>query len=337
MVLTTDNRCKEETVGHYKHLTPEEREDIMCLYREGTSLRQIAQTLDRAPSTISRELRRNFCGFYYRASTAQKRYEARRCACKKPHLLDDPQRRELVTDLVLTNQWSPEQLSGRIELEHPELSISATTIYRAIWAGELDVCIGSKKASRRLRRKGRRRSRKTEELRGKIKISHEIDERPLAADKRERIGDWEADTVAGKAQGACIVTLVDRKRGHLVGGKARTRRKTEVRKVMERSVYKQPLHTVTLDLGKEFAEHALFSEKFNAECYFCLPSHPWQRGTSENTNGLLREYFPKGRSLDDVSEEQMQQAFDKLNLRPRKRLDWKCPYEVYHSETLHLL
>lgn len=325
-------------MGHYTHLTLEEREDVMCWRRQGLSIRAIAARLDRSASTISREIRRNYCGFYYRASTAERRYRERRRACARRPLLDDCERRALVVSHVLEGQWSPEQLSGRLALERPDLAVSASTIRRAIACGELDREIGGRKASARLRRKGRKpRTGRAQEARGKIKISHELSERPAQAQARSRIGDWEGDTVAGRAGGACLVTMVDRRSGYLVGDKSPSKRKGDVRLAMSRALTGHRLETLTLDRGKEFAEHALLTRELDVECYFCLPRHPWQRGTNENTNGLLREYFPKGKPLDAVTDQEIQAVFDRLNHRPRKRLGWKCPEEVYRSQTLHLL
>ena len=325
-------------MGRCKHLTIGEREDIMCMRREGRRVGEIAREIGRDKSTVSRELRRNSCERFYRASTAQRRYEARRERCRRPRLLDDPERLELVRSRVLEGRWSPEQLEGRILLERPDLAVSDTTIYREVAAGRLDRCIGGRRASARLRRRGRRRrSRDGSERRGRIKISHEVSERPPEADGRSRAGDWEGDTVAGRAGGACPVTMVDRATGFLAGGKAASKRKGPVREAMVAAMRGRPCETVTLDRGKEFAEHALFTEAVGAECYFCLPHHPWQRGTNENTNGPLRQYFPKGGDLGAVPEAEVQMVYDELNRRPRERLGWRTPYEAYHSVALHLL
>lgn len=143
--------------------------------------------------------------------------------------------------------------------------------------------------------------------------------------------------MAGKAGGACLLTLVDRKDGFLVGSKCRRKTAACVRGRMPKALKGQPLASVTLDRGKEFANHTQVTADIGVEFYFALPHHPWQRGTNENTNGLLREYFPKGESLARVSEKRVQEAYDKLNRRPRKRLGYRTPYEVHCSETLHLI
>ena len=323
---------------YYFHLTLEEREDIMMLRKMGRTVTEIAAYTCRDKSTVSREIARNGCGHYYRASTAQKRYKKRREACRRPHLLDDQKLFDTVQAKFLEDQWSPEQVEGRIELENGRKLVSDTTIYRAIADGDFDYCIGGKKAACRLRHKGKRRKRHdASELRGKIKISHDIAERPIDAEFRLRLGDWEGDTVAGHALGACLVTLVDRKSGFLTGGKSPSKLSSDVSTVMTKKLKGQPLESVTLDRGKENARHVDVTTALGVEFYFALPHHPWQRGSNENTNGLLREYFPKGKSLDRVTEKEVRLVYDKLNRRPRKRLGYRTPYEVHYSKLLHLI
>lgn len=328
-------------MSRHAHLTLREREEIMLMRRDGKGVREIARALGRDKSTVSRELSRNACAAgtarpYYRASTAQSRYERRRRACRRRRLLDDPAIFCLVRDKFLGEQWSPEQIEGRLALELGGSPVSDTTIYRGVNAGRFDGCIGGRKARRRLGLRGKRR-RGASERRGKIEVSHGISERPQVADERGEPGHWEGDTVAGKAGGACLLTLVDRKTGFLVGGKCRRKTAECVRAAMPKALKGQPLSSVTLGRGKEFAAHALVTDEIGVEFYFALPHHPWQRGTNENTNGLLREYFPKGGSLSLVSEERVQEVYNKLNRRPRKRLGYRTPYEVHLSETLHLI
>lgn len=242
-------------------------------------------------------------------------------------VLDDERVFSLVREKFLEEQWSPEQIEGRLALELGGSTVSDTTIYRGISGGLFDGCIGGRKAKRRLRRRGKRR-RCPSERRGKIKVSHEISERPAAADGRGEPGHWEGDAVAGKAGGACLLTLVDRKDGFLVGGKCRRKTAKCIRDKMPRALEGQPLGSITLDRGKEFADHAWVTDEIGVEFYFALPHHPWQRGMNENTNGLLREYFPKGESLARVSEKRVQEVYDKFNRRPRKRLGYRTPYEA---------
>ena len=203
--------------------------------------------------------------------------------------------------------------------------------------GLFDDCIGGRKAARRLRHKGKRRRPPGTERRGKIVVSHDITERPAQVESRSRLGDWEADTVVGKAHGACLVTLVGRKSGLLVGGKAQKKRSVAINKAIIKALKGQPKESITPDRGSEFAAHAAVTKALSVEFYFALPHHPWQRGTNENTNGLLREYFPKGQPLERVSVDDIQKVYDKLNLRPRKRLGYRTPHEVHYSTSLQLL
>jgi IS30 family transposase len=331
------------TMDGYSHLSIAEREDIMIRWKGHEGVSQIARELGRDKSTISREIRRNGwqgpSGQRYRASTAQRRADARRLRCRRPRLMDDPERRALVVELMRDEHWSPEEISGRIAMEHPSLAVSDDSIYRAVESGSLDCGLpGHRKASRLLRHHGKRRHVKgSQERRGKFPITHDISERPEEASSRSRIGDWEGDTVAGSQGGACLVTQVDRMSGFLAGGKAARKAHAEVNEATEKALAGRAVHTVTLDRGKEFSDAKGLQEALGAPVYFCHPHHPWERGTNENTNGLLRDWFPKGMSLDDVTDDEVQRVYDSLNRRPRKRLGWKCPWEVYHHQSLHLL
>lgn len=328
-------------MGQYHHLSIEEREDIMCMRRGHKSLADIARAIGRDKSTVSRELARNPMKSFYRASNAQAKYEGRRLSCVRPKKLGDPALRALVQGKILDEQWSPQQVAGRLRAEGAGSRVSCATICRAIRARELDtpeVAGTARGLAGRLRHKGKRRHAKgSEERRGKIKVAHTIEERPAEAEARSRLGDWESDTVAGALGGPCLVTNVDRRSGYLVGGKAARKAAEEVRDVMASSLAGLPLESVCPDRGKEFALHAEVTGELGVEFYFALPHHPWQRGTNENTNGLLREYFPKGRDLSAVTDEEVRAVYAKLNLRPRKRLGYKTPYEVFYDTALHLL
>lgn len=201
-------------------------------------------------------------------------------------------------DKFIRHQWSPEQIVGRIQREGSSFRISTTTIYRAIYAGLLDepnLSRGNRGAIRKLRHRGKSRHTKDYvERRGKIVIRNEISQRPEDANQRDRIGDWEADTVAGRAGKACLLTLVDRKSRFLIGQKCTRKSSDEVTHAIIERLRNQPCHSITPDRGKEFSQHAIVTETLDqVPFYFPLPHHPWQRGTNENTNGLLREYFPK--------------------------------------------
>ncbi|WP_251421691.1 IS30 family transposase, partial [Lactococcus muris] len=174
---------------------------------------------------------------------------------------------------------------------------------------------------------------------GKIPISHTIHERPESANQRLEIGHWEADTVAGKTGGSCLVTLTDRKSRYLLAGKIDKKLSELVKdKMIElfQTIEKTKVKTVTPDRGKEFSKHPEITEQLHIPFYFTDPHAPWQRGTNENTNGLIREYLPKTYSMDEVPSETIDKYIEKLNLRPKKVLGWKTPYEIFFEEVLHL-
>lgn len=248
-------------------------------------------------------------------------------ALQAPMFMDDPERRAVVVGPMGDEHRSPEQISGRIAMERPDLAVSGEGICRAVRSGPLDRELpGHRKASVPLRRHGkRRRGKGFRERRGKVRITHDISERPEEASSRRRIGDWEGDTAAGRRGGARLVTQVDRMSGFLVGGKAARKAHAEVNEATERALAGEPVHTVALDRGKEFSDAEGLQGALGAPACFCRPCHPWERGTNENTNGLLRDWFPKGASLDDVADDEVQRACDSLNRRPRKRLGRKCP------------
>ena len=282
---------------HYTHLTPFEREKILFFLAEGKSITEIAHLLKRSKSTISREFRRNVApACQYCSLTAQALYKQRREACHPHKRLEYAHLHSYIPICILEYHWSPEEIVGRIQLEHGRRLVSVPTIYRAIHAGLLNPPGASAKfVLRKLQHHGKRRHKKgNDEHRGKFVISHPIEERPASAANRSVRGHWEADTVVGKQGKACLVT-------------------------------------------KEFSKHApLKKELKRVTFYFPAPHHPWERGTNENTNGLLREFFPKGKDITDTPEDYIQRKYHELNLRPRKCLGYKTPYEVYFSKVLHL-
>ncbi|WKT00445.1 IS30 family transposase [Gallibacterium salpingitidis] len=319
----------------YRHLTIDEREKIMIFHALGHTIGAIAVALKRHKSTISRELKRcSRCG--YTAQLAQQRYQQKRAKCKPNKKLKNAALFELVKQKFIVDNWSPEQISQRLKQENSPYQISFTTIYRAI-----NDCLfdnARRTAKRYLRHKGKRRHRANSvEKRGKIIISHELNQRPQEANERSRLGDWEADTVSGQFGKACLLTLNDRRSRFLIAMKLSSKKSEEVVKAMETVLRNQPLKSITPDRGKEFAKHQQVTSALNVEFYFPPPHQPWQRGTNENSNGLLRQYFSKGMDMTFVSAAQIQAAVDKLNHRPRKCLNWKTPYEVYFDKVLHLI
>ena len=173
--------------------------------------------------------------------------------------------------------------------------------------------------------------------RGKIPISNELTERPVEANERNRLGDWEADTIVGFNRKSGLLTLVDRKSRFLICRKLSRLGSKEVQEAMVDALSGQPLHSITPDRGREFQLHGNVTKELGVEFYFPPPHQPWQRGTNENTNGLLREYFPKGYDFNKLSEEDLQKVVEQLNRRPRKCLGYKTPWEVYFSTPLQLI
>ena len=328
--------------GH-GHLGIAEREDIMVRRKGHEGVSQMAGELHGDKSTTSREIGRNGwrgpAGRRYRASAAQRKADGRRLRRRRPRLMDEPERRSLAVGLTRDERWPPEETSGRVSEERPDLAVGDSAICRAVGSGSPDCePPGHGKAARPLRRHGRRgRRRGSQGLGGKARITHGISERPEEASSRGRTGDWEGDAVAGGRGGARLVTQVDGTSGHLVGGKAARKAHAEVSEATERALGGEAVHTVTLDRGKGFSDAEGLRGAPGAPVHFCHPHHPWERGADENADGLPRDWFPKGVSLDDVSDSEVREACDSLNRRPRRRLKWKCPWEVYHHQSLHLL
>lgn len=316
-------------MSHYTHFTIAEREKILFFLAQSKSLGFISKELNRSKSSISREIKRNSdANGIYSPSDAQRKYLKRRENCRAKKMLVDELIHHKVQELFLQHQWSPEQISNRLKLENNPIAISYSTIYRGIYAGLLEespLLKGQRGVARKLRH------------RGKIRISYPIEERPEIANNHGRIGDWEADTVAGQTGKACLVTLTDRKSRFLLCEKVAKKASHEVSDKMIKMLSSQPKETITPDRGKEFAQHSKITNALGGiPFYFPAPHHPWERGTNENTNGLLREYFPKSMDITDTPDNVIQEKVLELNKRPRKCLNWKTPYEVYYEKVLHL-
>ncbi len=332
-------------MSHYCHLSMEEREKILILYSKKQSLRSIGKAIGRCVSTVSREIRRNSASRHdYSAIEAERKYQLRRKKCRRHKLLDNQELKSKVLRLFLEQQWSPEEIANRFAYEGSSYRISYATIYRAIYTGMLDttkLSHGNRGVIRKLRHRGKPRHRKGQvETRGKIVISHRIHERPEEANDRKDIGHWEADTLAGKTGSACLVTITDRCSRYLLAGKAAKKYSQLVAEKMIALFSDLPngcLKTITPDRGKEFGKHSWVTASLgDVQFFFPDPHAPWQRGTNENTNGLLREYLPKSFDIAKSSDADIALFVDKLNKRPRKCLGWKTPYEVFFQQTLHL-
>ncbi len=316
-------------MSHYIHFSKEEREKSMIMIAKGFSLRAIARELKRSPSTISRELKRNSNkNGTYSPSAAEKRYHKRRKNCgRKPILLVDSPLKDYVVS-SLSQCWSPDEISERMKLCNMPFSISYNTIYRSIAKGVLP-----KQFRTFLRIKCiKNRKHKKNDKRGKIADKISITERPIEAENRLEIGHWEGDTIHGKRGTGNIGTFVDRASGLLIAFKVSNFKDNAFTDATVKLFSSLPANlrkTCTVDNGNEFAGHKDITAKTGMIVYFCNPYSPWERGTNENTNGLLRQYFPKGSSFEDITDERLAKVVDLINNRPRKRLGYKTPLEVF--------
>ena len=311
----------------YTHLTEGERNIIGALRSCGFSRRRIASILERSPSTISRELHRNRSHRgKYESDRAGSYYRRRRRRNARPKKLTRPLWR-MIRDLVRKN-WSPEQISIRLRVKGI-ISISHETIYRAIWRNKAQG--GNLWRHLRQSLKKRRKGYNTKDSRGRLSGKTLITERPPHIEHRDEPGHWEADTVAGRGSKHGIVTLVERMTGYTLIGKitARTVAQTNASisqlLMMNRDL---PFETITFDNGTEFHGYAEIERTHGVKAYFAHPYHSWERGTNENTNGLIRQYMAKTKSMARRNQQYCDWVADQLNTRPRKRHEGKTPEEV---------
>ena len=306
----------------YTQLTQEERYQIYALKSADHSPADISRILGRSKSTIGRELKRNEGLRGYRPKQAQKLATSRR-QNKVPRLLSSHWAR--IKEL-LQEDWSPEQISNWLRREE-SINVSHEWIYHFILQ---DKHAGGNLYTHLRCQKQRKKRYGSPDRRGQIKARVSIDERPTVADERRRVGDWEADTVIGKQGGAVLVTLVDRRTRHCAISKAANKSAKQVKVAILRSL--RPIDflvkTITYDNGKEFASHQQINQELRIKSYFAHPYHSWERGTNENTNGLIRQYVPKGKDISDITDADIQTIMDKINNRPRKCLGYKTPNQV---------
>lgn len=314
----------------YIHLTPEEQFCLAELLNKGSSIRAIARILGRSPSTISREIRRNKSKSGYNGWRAYSLSVHRRRKPRKSSLHQDPEKMEYVITHIKEG-WTPEQVAGRWKLEYPGSTISCSTIYRHIRRG----LIPGINRKEHLRRHGKRKVNRS--LNEKFRAIHPdrlITEWPEVIANRVRYGDWEGDTVWGAKGKGGLVTLVDRKSGYICAALLRTREAAETREALVSAVKGLPVHSISFDNGAEFAEFRILETQLNTTVYFAQPHKPWQRGCNENANGLLRFFFPKGCDFLQVSQDYLQFVVSLINNRPRKRLSWLSPFELFFGVAL---
>jgi transposase, IS30 family len=310
-----------------RHLTLEERDRISQLLHQGADQKEIAKALKRCPSTISRELRRNETDDNYYAGQAQRQAKCRRSERPLSRKMDDQELNEIVRH-GLTHDWAPEQIAGRLKEEHPDdpqRHVSPQTIYTWIEQDE-----NREHWQSFLRRRGKRpyRRKNTTETGAGARIH----DRPEVIEQRLRLGDFEGDTVLGPAGTGGLATLVDRKSRYTIIVKVQSKDADHVhQKIKERLRELDDEHrrSITFDNGTEFARCHRLESHLGMELYFADPGCPYQRGTNENTNGLIRQYFPKGTDFRDVSHYEVRRVENRLNNRPRECLGFKTPAEVF--------
>ena len=310
----------------YTHFTLSERGILQEYLNEGKSFREIGRLMNRSPSTISREVKRNF-------TKKKKRYNAyratilyiirRKNSVRKPVIQKNTVLYNLIKE-CLEKYWSPEITAHYCaEKGYP---ISFTTIYKAVKSGLFDEI----KPKSHFRRKGKKKHAKNGNH-ATIHPEHTIHDRPLIVDERLRLGDWEGDTVCGAKNKSCLVTQVDRRSKLLVAAISPNHTKEAVRKATKRAFelleLPIPVHTITLDNGSEFADFKGIEEDLGTTIYFADPHSPWQRGLNEHTNDMLRFFFPKGTDFSLISEEELLHVVHLINSRPRKCLGFLSPLE----------
>ena len=317
-------------MGTYHQLTEHQRYQIYALKKAGHDQQSIATTLEVSPSTICRELRRNQGQRGYRPHQAHQHALARRRAKAKATKMTPAVIERIEADL--RQEWSPEQIAGRLQATDG-LRLSTERIYQHIRA---DRQAGGT-LYRHLRHSQKKRKKRygKADARGQIKDRVSIDQRPAIVEEKSRIGDWEIDLVLGRRGTGVLVSVVERRSRYTVLGKVCSKQAEPVATatIALLAPYKEHTQTITADNGKEFAHHATISQALDAAVYFAHPYHAWERGLNENTNGLIRQYVPKGTAVDTLSEAQIHHIRDRLNHRPRKGLAFQTPHEILCKET----
>ncbi len=313
----------------YTQLTQEQRYHIWALKKAGWSQTQIAHEVGVHKSTITRELQRNTGQRGYRPKQAhsmatarqQSRARATRIAAATWTLVEQH----------LRHEWSPEQISGWLQREY-KLSVSQERIYQYVYD---DKWAGGTLYQHLRCQKQRRKRYGSYDRRGQLANRTSINERPAIVEQRRRLGDWEADTIVGKAHQQAIVSLTERKSKLTLLAKVEQATAEAVEEAMTRLLepLAQHVHTITSDNGREFARHQQIAAKLKADFYFAHPYASWERGLNENTNGLVRQYFPKGTDFTAITDEAIAQVMQRLNHRPRKTLGFMTPHQVFFTQS----
>lgn len=314
--------CQSKLPMNYKHLSQVERYQIYALMKAGHDQTQIAKLLDRHKSTISRELSRNRGLKGYRpkqaCATAAKRSEKSRNAATMPPWVAEQ------AACLLKLQWSPEQIAGKLPVSHE-------TLYQHVYSDKARG--GTLWKNLRCQKHKRKRYASGRDRRGQIPHRRPLSDRPSHIEARKQVGHWECDTVIGANHKGAIVTMVERKSGFGVIVKVAHKTSDLVSRAIVEGLqpFANRVKTLTYDNGKEFAAHIQIDQALNSTGYFARPFASWERGSNENFNGLLRQYVPKKRLMNTVDEDEITMIQNRLNNRPRKRLGFKTPSEVFHQ------
>jgi len=319
----------------YTHLTPIERGQVQAWRAEGKSMSYIADRLGRDKGTISRELHRNSTKNGYDAQRAQEKYHQRREACRPAKRLEHQPLWEYLIDKI-GDGWSPQQVAGRLLIDHPDdlkMRICHESIYQAVYGDKRLHCLIKCLAQARPKRRPRGQGKTS---RGpSIPNRVGIEQRPEVIEERSRFGDWEGDLIVGAHQQGYLVTLVDRTSRFLLSQKVETKQADEVVQAVITALEDMPVswvRTITFDNGTEFAHHEKMADALQISVYFAAPYSSYQRGTNENTNGLIRRHLPKGTSFRELSQHRVAQIVEELNNRPRKILGYRTPREVFQQQ-----
>lgn len=317
----------------YSQLTFEQRAEIKAYQKIGLNQTAIADLVGVHKSTISRELKRNTGQRGYRSKQAQEKADTRRQQATKKVRFTDQVKQQVI--FYLTQEWSPEQISSYLSLNE-SIDISHETIYQFIWADKRHG--GNLFKHLRWSQKKRKKRYGKNDHRGQIKDRISIDERPDIVDKKERIGDWEIDTVIGANHKGALITAVERKSNFCCISFVKKKQADLVAQAIIDMLgpYKSRVLTITIDNGKEFSLHKKIAKQLEAEVYFAHPYSSWERGLNEQVNGLIRQYFPKKSSFENISNEDIAFVENRLNNRPRKKLNFEKPINIFNNSFVAL-
>jgi len=323
----------------YKHYTSLMRDQLQLLLGQGMNIKEISQELAVHQSSVYREIKRNSVGNQYISGRAQSsavelRYQSKTCPKQSNPILRDYIQKSLEA------YHSPEQISGRIALDFPtdlKMKVSTETVYTIVY-GMISMDINLKPFLRQAHKKRRKRL-SGRDLRGCIPDRVMIDTRPQIVENKSRCGDWEGDTIEGAMKEGYIATFVDRMTKLLIASKMENKKSATMVTTAIKTFKEIPAEfreTLTLDNGKEFAGHLEMAKKLDMNIFFARPYHSWERGLNEHTNGLLRQFFPKGMSYYNLTHQALAKAVKAINNRPRKILGYRTPQEVWDLQKFAL-